>query len=550
MRAGTAQRGANATDMMTRRQALLRLGGVGGSALVYAAATALGLFETPSAHAAPGWSGRYAMQRLPSDAKPVQVAIIGAGIGGLAAACELRRAGYKVTVLEASGRIGGRNLTARAGTVIDELGNPQTCQFDDHPDIYFNCGPARIPGTHSRLLDYCRQFDIALENFVNENPNAYVYSDRFNGGQPVRQREYRADAKGFMAEFAAKAVHDSALDRPIDAGDEERLIGFLSAFGDLGKDLKYTGTSRAGFGDGGLLKPGELKPTVTNLSDLLDAQYWQFPMYFTEGETQFPAMLTPVGGMDKVVGGFVAEVAEDIQTHAIVSGLRVTDNGVAIDYSQNGVPKQLVADFCLNSMPGHLMNGVHHNLPADFEAILSEMRPSKLSKVGLQMKRRFWEDDQIYGGISWVDHPMTQIWYPSHGSHSAKGVLLGGYTWFPWLNDKIAVMRHDDRIESALAVGEKVHGSAYRNNFETGVSIAWQNYNFMLGCGATFGLPPDVESSGPYVDKKYTLQRPVAGRYFMIGDQVSFHPGWQEGALAVTHQALDILQAHVAQGAV
>ena len=38
------------------------------------------------------------------------------------------------------------------------------------------------------------------------------------------------------------------------------------------------------------------------------------------------------------------------------------------------------------------------------------------TKVGLQFARRCWEEDEaIYGGISWTNLPIRQIWYPSTG---------------------------------------------------------------------------------------------------------------------------------------
>ena len=38
------------------------------------------------------------------------VVVLGAGVGGLTAALELKKAGYSVVVLEAAGRAGGRNM--------------------------------------------------------------------------------------------------------------------------------------------------------------------------------------------------------------------------------------------------------------------------------------------------------------------------------------------------------------------------------------------------------------------------------------------------------
>jgi monoamine oxidase len=50
-------------------------------------------------------------------------------------------------------------------------------------------------------------------------------------------------------------------------------------------------------------------------------------------------------------------------------------------------------------------------------------------KLGLQASERFWEREQIYGGISWTAQDITQIWYPSHGIHRKKGVLLAAYIY-------------------------------------------------------------------------------------------------------------------------
>jgi monoamine oxidase len=126
-----------------------------------------------------------------------KVAILGAGIAGLIAAYELSRKGYEVTILDASHRAGGRNLTLRHGDIVDEIGNPQVCRFAPDPDLYFNAGPARIPGHHITLLDYCRELGVELAPFSDENRNAWVQDDAAFGGKPVRKT--RATAGGMTA---------------------------------------------------------------------------------------------------------------------------------------------------------------------------------------------------------------------------------------------------------------------------------------------------------------------------------------------------------------
>src|SRR3954466_1780719 len=159
---------------VSRRDFLNLAGAGGGSTAVFRAATALGLLPA-IAHAE--------RPELATLKKPRKVLILGAGISGLTAAYELSRKGYEVQVLEASFRAGGRNMTVRNGDRIDETGFPQVCNFDKDPDLYFNCGPARIPGPPKALLNYCKELDVELEPFINDNRNAWVQDDAMLGGK-------------------------------------------------------------------------------------------------------------------------------------------------------------------------------------------------------------------------------------------------------------------------------------------------------------------------------------------------------------------------------
>lgn len=120
----------------TSRRDLLRLiGTVAGSAAMYQAMTSLG-FAADSPYSGP--------IKLEGDPKGASVLILGAGLAGLVAALELRKAGYKVQILEYADRIGGRCWTLRGGDRYTELGGfEQQCAFDK--GVYFNPGPWRIP---------------------------------------------------------------------------------------------------------------------------------------------------------------------------------------------------------------------------------------------------------------------------------------------------------------------------------------------------------------------------------------------------------------------
>lgn len=507
---------------ISRRQLLNAVGWGGGAAAVHAAATALGLLPTVAR------AGQVALR--PAGARPLRVVIIGAGIAGLTAAHELRKAGHRCTVLEASHRPGGRNLTLRRGDVVDELGARQVCEFDDHPDLYFNAGAARIAASHTSLLRYCREFGVRLEIFVNDNRNAWVQDDAAFDGRPIRSREYITDARGFLAELLAKAVDPRDLDARLDADDVERLREFLRVYGDLDQTLTYRGSDRAGYASGGMTSPGVRKP-VRGISELLDASFWREYMHWGELADQAAPMMQPVGGMDRIVDAFMRHVGDAVELQAVVREIRLGETGVEVAYAgAAGDVRSVRADYCLNSMPAHLVAGLRHNLPPRYVRALSAPGQTRNVKLAFQARRRFWEDEQIYGGISWTNQDITQIWYPSHGIHGSGGVILGAYTFDDELGLRLTRMSPAERIELALAQGEKVH-PGYRQHVERGVSVAWFRMNHILGCSALW-------TEEARRNELPTLQSPV-GRHYMMGDQVSYHPGWQEGAI---HSAYHVLR--------
>ena len=80
------------------------------------------------------------------------------------------------------------------------------------------------------------------------------------------------------------------------------------------------------------------------------------------------------------------------------------------------------------------------------------------AKVAFEAKRRFWEEDErIYGGISWTTQDITQIWYPSTGLQTPRGILVGAYIWTASIGETFARLSPRERLELALAQGEKLH---------------------------------------------------------------------------------------------
>ena len=151
-------------------------------------------------------------------------------------------------------------------------------------------------------------------------------------------------------------------------------------------------------------------------------------------------------------------------------------------------------------------------------------------KVGLQFKRRFWEEDEhIYGGITYTDLPIANISYPNTGFHSAgKGVLLGGYIFGPNAMEFTA-MTPEERVRKAVEYGSQIHPQ-YPQEFDNGVAVAWHRSPFTMGC---FGLwTADARA------KHYDDLCAIDGRIVLAGEHASYIGGWQEGAVT---SALDAI---------
>jgi monoamine oxidase len=512
------------------------IGVAGGGAVMYQAMTQLGFAkESPYRRPPP----------LQGTGKGT-VLILGAGLAGLVAAYELGKAGYKVQVLEYNARAGGRNWTLRGGDVYTELGgHTQACAFDQGE--YFNPGPWRIPYHHHGVLDYCRQFGVPLEPFVQVNHNAYLHSAKAYGGKPQRLREVQADLHGGVAELLAKATARGRLDDMVSKEDREVLLEAMREFGGLDKDFRYmegrASNEHRGFakhaGGGVDGKPEFSKPN--GLSDVLQAKLWTGLGTSAQYEYQ-TTMMQPVGGMDAIGRAFVQRIGEHIQYNARVTAIAQDEHGVTVTYEDTGKPGQprtARADWCVCTIPLSILSQIPVQVSAAKSAAISAVPYWASSKIGLQFDRRFWEeDDAIYGGISMTDLPIGMISYPSHGIGTKKGVLLGSYT-FALEAMEFTALDPAARVRKAVDYGAQLHPQ-YKNSFENGVAVAWHRVPFTLGCFG--GWTDDTR------DRHYADICSLDGRVVLAGEHASYLPAWQEGAILSSLSAIDQLHRKAVSG--
>lgn len=523
---------------MKRRELLTLIGQVAGSAAMYQAMSSMA-FAAESTFKKP--------IELRGAPKGASVLILGAGLAGLVAAYELGKAGYKVQVLEYQNRSGGRNWTLYGGDTYTELGGAtQHVQFDK--GLYFNPGPWRIPFHHHGILHYAKLLGVTMEPFNQLNYAAYLHSTDAFGGKPQRMREIKADYEGYVAELLAKTVQQGRLEQNVTKEDQEILLESLRTWGALERDFTYkksrNSARRRGWAQpaGGGLDPPPVPSDPIALTDLLNSRLWQQLVRENTYE-EHPTLFQPVGGMGRIGQAFGKLLGDVIHYNAKVTRIQQGDGGVTVSYvdtAKGGATRTAKADWCVCTIPASVLGQIEADFSGPMQAAIDSLYYGAACKVGLQMKRRFWEQDEdIYGGITYTNLPNAVIAYPNSDYFSSgKGVLLGGYTFGPNAVEYTS-MSPEERVRRTVEWGSKIHPQ-YQQEFETGVSVAWHRVPWTLGCQGIWSEQARADH--------YQNICAIDGRIVLAGEHVSMLPAWQEGAVTSSLNAITRLHQRILQG--
>jgi monoamine oxidase len=467
---------------------------------MYEAMTGLGLLAAPS----------QAPFELSGRAGKARVLVLGAGLAGLTVAYELGKVGYECRILEARPRPGGRVFTVRGGTKSEEDGPQQTAAFDD--GLYFNAGPMRISHHHRTTLAYCRELQVPVEVFVADSDSAYMYQTATSTrpARRIRLREARADFDGHIAELLSKALSQAQLDEPMTPEDRERLLAYLRRLGALDPQRQYRGSPRrSGYGP-------DRQSTPLSLRELFGGN---FDFYVGIDWDSQPTMMQVAGGMDRLPAALAARLGNRIVYRAAVREIRQSERGVWAAYTDaDGQIKRVDADYCVSTIPLPVLTGIQKDLSQPVQSAIAAASYDAAGKIGLQFKRRFWEeDDEIYGGRSWTGQEIGQLIYPSHGFQRRKGVLVGYFLDFKrTMGGRTPV----ERERAALEQGARLHAQ-YPTEFETAFSVSWSRVPLSRGSWRS-------ETRAAH-EALATLRQPD-GRVHFAGDYMTDMSSWMQGA--------------------
>ncbi len=480
--------------------------------------------------------------QLEGDGKGKHVIILGAGLAGLASAYELAKLGYRCTILEARNRAGGRCWSVRKNSHNSETGNiHQTASFDE--GLYYNAGPSRIPHHHQLTLHYCKELKVPIQVYNNINEGAYYFSEGKGplSHKKIRVREIDSDVRGYMSEMLVKAIDSKQLDLAMTKEDSDKIVEYLRAEGGLDIDNLYRASARRGYATapgsgtkaGDMASPYTLRDILS--SGLMDPDFYHVAQYTYELQM---TMFQAVGGMDMIAKAFEKQVGKDIHFQSEVSAIRNTEKGVTVEYKNKEGLQKINGDMCICTIPLPVLSNIDHNFSSDVSRAIDYITYISTGKIGLQFKRRFWEEDeQVYGGITHTNNELTQIFYPSYDYQSQKGILIGYYN-FNEKAKRTGDLLPEQREQLALRKGSLIHPQ-YTKEFETSFSVSWHKTQYSMGGWALYS---NEERQTVY---KALLQ--ADKQVYFAGEHLTYLNAWMAGAFESARSVVSEMHKRVLQ---
>ena len=470
---------------------------------------------------------------------------------------------------------------------------------------YLNAGPGRIPSSHKHLLSYLKRFGVEVEVYVMaSSSNMSQMEGGPEGDGPLVNRRLDHNTRGWLAQMVFKNADQLVGETCGENATKDHvtlLQSLMVTFGDLdtegnyvvgtakpGEDDSVDRSDRAGFLELPGVRPGVIAEAI-QLDRLLESEFWKKTrIYQPEDFLWQPTLFQPVGGMDRVQHAFAQQVATlggMIHLNCPVTNIDYEPATKQYLITAKGHAEPFRADYCFSNMAMPFLETVlADNLQAtdsttgfdqEFKDALHAVYAAQAnddathrflactSKVGWQANRDLWQgkpftthtnhdgasvltadssevgEVPIYGGISWTDHEITQIWYPSNAYHDREGVLTGCYN-FGTDACRSGHMDVNDRLIEARA-GAARFSEEFSKGLKHGVAIAWQNMAYIKGGWAQWDTVTDSVNHYNHVIQGTGVNGSDKPTFFVVGDQVSSLPGWQEGAIASALNAISRL---------
>jgi monoamine oxidase len=419
-----------------------------------------------------------------------RVVVIGAGFSGLAAAHELLRAGYDVSVLEARNRVGGRVLSF--GDLV--------------PGKNVEGGAELIGTNHPAWMAYAERFGLTFLDVTEEELDAPVVL----GGRRLTAAESEALWEEMDAALATmtREAGDVDAEKPWDspaaaARDGRTLAAWIEATG--ASPICRAAIHTMMTADNGVL--AEWQSLLANLAMVKGGGLERF---WTESE-----VYRCRGGNQQLAHRLAGALGESrVRTRTIVRAVRVDDRGARVTLDGGEV---LEADHVVLTAPPLVWNRIAFE-PTMPEGLVPQMGSNV--KFLIALRDAIWRRDELAPDLL-SDGPVSLTWHATDGQ-PGRGEGMVAFSGGPAADlcrEWSPEARTDRYVAELEKIFPRIRRSIVRTRFMDWPSDPWVKASY------SFPAPGQVTAQGPVFGRGL-------GRLHFAGEYCSYaFMGYMEGAL-------------------
>ena len=439
------------------------------------------------------------------------VAIVGAGFAGLAAAREVERRGKSAIVLEARDRVGGRALNEPiGGGAVTERGATFVGPTQDH------------------MLKLTAKMGVELFPTYDTGDNLYIAGgdrQRFSDTSPTGSAPSDPAILPDLATVVTR-LDEMSKTVPVDAPweapnaaewDGQTLETWINAnsVSPKFKALVPVAT-RAIFG----AEPRELSLLFVLFYIASSGNEDNIGTFERNFNTRDGAqMYRFVGGSQLVALRLAKKLGRSVVLDSPVRRIVSDKHGVTVHSDRLDVRAKRV----IVAMPPNMTGKIDYEpgLPAEREALVDNLPQGTLTKVAAVYDRPFWRDDNLTGQVLYDQGPVGATFddSPEDGSQGVVFGFVGGDA-----ARGLAMLSATDRQAAVVANYTEFFGDQAKAPTKF-VESAWRAEKWSRGCPVAIPGPGVLLAHGP------ALRKPV-GRVHWAGTETStYWNGYLDGAV-------------------